>query len=296
MSSVRISTRQNLPIYRIGMSLRMGMQALSRIVPIHSKRVNLAGAFAWAGENLEDCEGGFAVWAPDVIWNPDYVNPDGTVGAYLMYFCTSSTYMRSVIAYAASKTPEGPYQFVDTLIYSGFTSGDSYATSSTKNVNRKYTSTNIDELIAAGQVTYNEAWFNKGNFNNQLYPNAIDPTIYYDTDGTMYMHTDAGVNFPQIWADFNYKGESKGPFDYLKEKTYGMTEISYIKYLDWKHPWEVIKDWWKTDCYSIFSWSDIKPFIYKFIFLYVYKIFVHFFYNFFFCIFLFRYLRTRLYL
>lgn len=148
---------------------------------------NLAGAFAWAGENLEDCEGGFAVWAPDVIWNPDYVNPDGTVGAYLMYFCTSSTYMRSVIAYAASKTPEGPYQFVDTLIYSGFTSGDSYATSSTKNVNRKYTSTNIDELIAAGQVTYNEAWFNKGNFNNQLYPNAIDPTIYYDTDGTMYM-------------------------------------------------------------------------------------------------------------
>ena len=148
---------------------------------------NLAGAFAWAGENLEDCAGGFAVWAPDVIWNPDYINTDGSKGAYLMYFCTSSTYMRSVIAFAASKNAEGPYQFVDTLIYSGFTSGDSYATSSTKNVNRKYTSTNIDELMAQGQVTYNESWFNKGNFNNQTYPNAIDPTIYYDTDGKMYM-------------------------------------------------------------------------------------------------------------
>ena len=148
---------------------------------------NLKPAFAWAGEDLEDCAGGFAVWAPDVFWDADYVNADGSKGAYLMYFCTSSTYMRSVIAFAASQNIEGPYTFVDTLIYSGFTDNDSYATSSTKNVNRKYTSTNIDELIAAGQVTYNESWFNKHNFNNQLFPNAIDPTIYTDTDGRMYM-------------------------------------------------------------------------------------------------------------
>ena len=105
---------------------------------------NLAKAFAWSGENLEDCEGGYAVWAPDVIYNPDYVNTDGTKGAYLMYFCTSSTYMCSVIGFATAQKAEGPYTFVDTLIYSGFTENDSYATSSTKNVNRKYTSTNID--------------------------------------------------------------------------------------------------------------------------------------------------------
>ncbi len=148
---------------------------------------NLADAFAWAGEDLEDCEGGFSVWAPDVIYNPDYVNKDGSKGAYMMYFCTTSTYMRSVIAYGVSQNPEGPYEFVDTLIYSGFTSNDSYATSSTKNVNRKYTSTNIDELITAGEVTYNNDWFSNSNFNNYTYPNAIDPTIYYEPDGTMYM-------------------------------------------------------------------------------------------------------------
>lgn len=148
---------------------------------------NLAKAFAWSGENLEDCEGGYAVWAPDVIYNPDYVNTDGTKGAYLMYFCTSSTYMCSVIGFATAQKAEGPYTFVDTLIYSGFTENDSYATSSTKNVNRKYTSTNIDELIASGVVTYNSNWFKKSNYNNYLYPNAIDPTIYYDTDGKMYM-------------------------------------------------------------------------------------------------------------
>ncbi len=148
---------------------------------------NLAKAFAWAGEDLEDCEGGYAVWAPDVVYDPYYVNTDGTEGAYLMYFCTSSTYMRSVIGFAASTNVEGPYTFVDTLIYSGFTENDSYVTSSTKNVNRKYNSTNIDELIDAGEVTYNSDWFMNSDYNNYLYPNAIDPTIYYDTDGTMYM-------------------------------------------------------------------------------------------------------------
>ncbi|MBR5166065.1 MAG: RICIN domain-containing protein [Ruminococcus sp.] len=148
---------------------------------------NLKKAFDWAGEDLEDCKGGFAVWAPDVFWDAEYVNSDGSKGAYLMYFCTSSTYMRSVIAFAVSKNIEGPYTFADTLIYSGFTNNDSYATSDTKRVNRKYTSTNVDELIAQGQVTFNNSWFNKGNFNNQLFPNAIDPTIYTDTSGKMYM-------------------------------------------------------------------------------------------------------------
>ena len=39
---------------------------------------NLKKAFAWAGEDLEDCEGGFAVWAPDVVWDADYINKDGS--------------------------------------------------------------------------------------------------------------------------------------------------------------------------------------------------------------------------
>ncbi|SDA09305.1 arabinan endo-1,5-alpha-L-arabinosidase [Ruminococcus sp. YE71] len=148
---------------------------------------NLKKAFAWAGEDLEDCKGGFAVWAPDVIWNPDFRCPDGSKGAYVMYFCTSSTYKRSVICYAWSKNIKGTYTFGDTLIYSGFYDTDSYVTSDTKNVNRKYTSTNIDELIASGEVTYNNSWFSNHDFNNQLFPNAIDPTIYYGTDGKMYM-------------------------------------------------------------------------------------------------------------
>jgi arabinan endo-1,5-alpha-L-arabinosidase len=148
---------------------------------------NLKKAFDWAGEDLGDCVGGFAVWAPDVVWNPDYINADGSKGSYLMYFCTSSTWNTSVIAYAASKNIEGPFTFVDTLVYSGFTSNDTYAKSTTKNVNRKYTSTNIDELITAGEITFNQDWFSGTGYNYRAFPNAIDPTIYTDTEGRMYM-------------------------------------------------------------------------------------------------------------
>ncbi len=148
---------------------------------------NLKKAFEWCGEDLEDCAGGFSVWAPDVIWNPDFQNADGSKGAYVMYFCTSSTYIRSVICFATSKNIEGPYTFGDTLIYTGFTKNDQYVSSSTKNVNKKYTSTNIDELISSGEITMNDSWFSGNNYNNQLFPNAIDPTIYYGTDGKMYM-------------------------------------------------------------------------------------------------------------
>ena len=148
---------------------------------------NLKKAFDWCGEYMEDCKDGYAVWAPDVIWNPDYVNTDGSKGAYVMYFCTSSTYIRSVICYAVSKNIEGPYTFVDTLIYTGFTNNDQYVTGGSRTVNKKYTSTNIDELIANGEIEYNSQWFSGNNYNNNLFPNAIDPTIYYDTDGKMYM-------------------------------------------------------------------------------------------------------------
>ena len=161
--------------------------AATNNVEFGSLSQNLRKAFEWCGEDLEDCEGGFSVWAPDVIWNPDFQNSDGTKGAYVMYFCTSSTYIRSVICFATAKNIEGPYTFGDTLIYTGFTKNDQYVTSPTKNVNKKYTSTNIDELIASGEVTMNDSWFSGNNYNNQLFPNAIDPTIYYGTDGKMYM-------------------------------------------------------------------------------------------------------------
>ena len=149
---------------------------------------NLAGSFAWAGENDSDSKGGYSVWAPSVIWNKDYINKDGKVGAYMMYYCTSSTYKRSAIGYAVSQNIEGPYTYVDTIIYSGFTKGDAHDDGSSKNTN--YINTNIKKLIDNGTLTEpNSKWFTSaGVYNTSYAPNAIDPELFYDKDGTLWMN------------------------------------------------------------------------------------------------------------
>lgn len=148
---------------------------------------NLKESFAWAGENDSDSKGGFSVWAPDVIWNENYINEDHTKGAYMMYYSTSSTYIRSAIGYAVSQNIEGPYEYVDTIVYSGFTKNDSKDADS--QINKKWTNTNIQTLVDNKLLSGpNENWFKSdGSFDNSMYPNAIDSTLFYDTNGKLWM-------------------------------------------------------------------------------------------------------------
>lgn len=153
----------------------------------------LASSFQWAGYNDQDCSGGYGVWAPDIIYNQDYVWGDGSKGAYMMYYCTSSTAKRSCIGYGVSKSAQGPFAYVDTIVYTGFTKESNVVTTQsqlgTKTVDTQYTNTNIPRLIAEGKVSgVRDAWF-KGttDYSNSMFPNAIDPTVLYDTQGNLWM-------------------------------------------------------------------------------------------------------------
>ena len=148
---------------------------------------NLAEAFKWAGEDDSDSKGGFAVWAPEVFFNPDYKWNDGTTGAYMIYYSASSTYIRSVIGFAIAKDIEGPYEHVDTLIYSGFTDHEAYDSDST--VNKHWENTNIKQLIDDGVIDGpRSGWFNKGGgYNNSTFTNAIDANLFYDEEGRLWM-------------------------------------------------------------------------------------------------------------
>lgn len=147
---------------------------------------NLAESFKWAGENDSDCSGGFAVWAPDVYWNEHYVNEDGTKGAYMMYYSVSSTYCRSAIGYAVSQDIDGVYEYAGTIIYSGFTKQSAKDNKSIKD--KIWTNTNIDELIEAGKIdAYNDKWSSGTTYNTDYAPNAIDPTLFSDTEGRLWV-------------------------------------------------------------------------------------------------------------
>ncbi|WP_079710371.1 LamG-like jellyroll fold domain-containing protein [Paraliobacillus ryukyuensis] len=148
---------------------------------------NLAASFEWAGEDDADSSGGFAVWAPDVFWNKDYVNEDGSKGAYMIYYSVSSTYIRSAIGVAVSQDMEGPYKYVDTIMYSGFHNEEAYDANS--DVNKHWENTNLSDLIEEGVIDeVNPDWFTEeGAYNNSLYTNAIDANILYDENGKLWM-------------------------------------------------------------------------------------------------------------
>lgn len=128
-----------------------------------------AGEYAYAGAKdslIPTDDGGYHVWAPDVIYNE-------AQGLYYMYYCTSSTWNASNLCYATSETIEGPYTWKGALIYSGFTSETISGTDVLDYVSEDYA---MENYVTIGN-----------EYNYEDYPNAIDPTVFYDGEGRMWM-------------------------------------------------------------------------------------------------------------
>ncbi len=151
-----------------------------------------AEPFLWAGYDDGDCKGAYAIWAPDIIWNPYYEWEDGSTGAYMIYVCTSSTWRRSCICYLVSKEAEGTYSYGDTIVYSGFTLTGEYDGDSTRDTKWDNDYLNLAELTALGSENggideVSDNWFNEdGSWNHNYAPNAIDPTVFFDADGERF--------------------------------------------------------------------------------------------------------------
>ncbi len=150
--------------------------------------------FTWAGYNDGDCLGGYAIWAPDIIWNPYYEWDDGTTGAYMMYTSESSTWRRSCISLIVSKDFEGPYTWKDTVVYSGFTMKESTDGNSSRDTKWDNDYLELKELTELGSENggfdeVSDTWFMNGTeWNHNYAPNAIDPTIFFDRTGEkLYM-------------------------------------------------------------------------------------------------------------
>lgn len=139
--------------------------------PVYGKIYDLKkGPFSFTGKNSSvvatDGDGGVRLWAPDVKYSKKK-------GLYYMYFCTSSTFNTSTLAYATSKSPEGPFEWKGNLIYSGFNENNIDKTNVAK---YKDKDTALKEYTDGG-ISY----------NYQDYPNALDPTIFWDKDDRMWM-------------------------------------------------------------------------------------------------------------
>lgn len=125
-------------------------------------------AFAWTGmasSEIKTDDKGTHVWAPAVVYNK-------TMGKYCMYYCTSSTFNASTLCFGTADAPEGPYTWQKSLIFSGFTGA---------NIDKTDVLDYVDEAFAK------KNYVKGGQYNYEDYPNAIDPTVFYDEDDRMWM-------------------------------------------------------------------------------------------------------------
>lgn len=119
------------------------------------------GAFKYVGRNEQ---GGYSVWAPDVVYNP-------VMKKYMIYFCTTSSYIKSTLCFGTADSIEGPYSYRDAILYSGFTA-------------RTLDQTDVVKVVGAGNE---KKYLNFSNYKNTLWPNALDPSVFFDAQGRFWM-------------------------------------------------------------------------------------------------------------
>lgn len=125
-------------------------------------------AFRYSGDKnsvIPTDDGKVHVWAPDVFYNK-------TTGKYNMYYCTSSTWNASNLCFGVADSIEGPYEWQGAIIYSGYNSSSLKETDVLDYVDEEYAKKN---------------YIKKGGYNYEDYPNAIDPTVFYDEDDRLWM-------------------------------------------------------------------------------------------------------------
>lgn len=204
---------------------------------------NLEEVFTWAGNSKAADIGGMGIWAPDVYYNEQFVNEDGTLGAYLMYFSLSTgqddgvnEHYRSLIGIAASQNIEGPYDYVDTAIYTGFKDQEGLSS---------YQRTDFLDVYP-GQTPRAAYFKSDGNYDFDRYPNAIDPTIVESHDGLLYMvygswnagvwilELDRSTGMPIRDADYTYDDAITNVDPYFGKQISGgfwtSGEGPYVKY------------------------------------------------------------------
>lgn len=127
-------------------------------------------AEAWAhayGGNY-NVNGNF--WAPDIIYNP-------TMKKWCMYMSVNGPTWNSSIVLLTSNTIEGEFVYQGPVTISGFLNGTDPAISWKK----------TDLELAIGTQNSLPARYNRGRDWGNHWPNDIDPCVFYDSDGQLWM-------------------------------------------------------------------------------------------------------------
>jgi len=123
-------------------------------------------ATAWAkrGSTSYNVDGN--MWAPDVIWNK-------AMKKWCMYLSVNGDNWYSSIILLTADNIEGPYLYQAPVVMSGFHTGTSYK------------DTDLEKAIGTQASLPNR--YAVGNKWGNRYPNCIDPCVFYDENGKLWM-------------------------------------------------------------------------------------------------------------
>ena len=112
-------------------------------------------------------------WAPDVIYNE-------TMGKWCMYMSINGDDWHSSIVLLTADDIEGPYVYQGAVVYSGFVADETSA-NYYKNCDLEEVYGELDELPEKyDKIGTSSTW-------GDYWPNAIDPCVYTDDEGNIYM-------------------------------------------------------------------------------------------------------------
>jgi len=106
------------------------------------------------------------LWAPDVIWNE-------TMQKWCMYMSVNGDHWYSSIVMLTADSLDGDWTYVGPVVYSGFTDAGQAA--------------KTDFVKVTGSSELPSRYLAERNGNHTYGMNAIDPCVFYDEDGTLWM-------------------------------------------------------------------------------------------------------------
>ncbi|MDE5753206.1 MAG: RICIN domain-containing protein [Oscillospiraceae bacterium] len=130
---------------------------------------DLAVPASWSSPSNPNYDLSGNLWAPDIIYNK-------AMGKYCMYLSINGDSYKSSIILCTADDIDGPYIYTDTIVYSGFENNDTFS----------YKKTDVEKVL--GKNPDISRYLDKnGNWNPQYGTNAIDPAVFYDESGKLWM-------------------------------------------------------------------------------------------------------------
>lgn len=210
--------------------------------------------FEWSASGDSHYATAGNMWAPDVIWDADYVNEDGNKGAWLMYMSINGCSWNSSILLLVSDSLNGDWTPKGDIVYSGFnadtTSPYSYKKTNYEQYGELENGALPSRFTRGSYVCKDDVHDCVATTWNEFYgAHAIDPCITYDESGKLWMsygswsggiymlEIDPVTGLRKAGTTYPYKANESDPYMGIKlaggDRVSG--EASYIEHIGNKY-------------------------------------------------------------